>query len=155
MHIAFNKYEGTGNDFILLDNRTNIYDKLSEDQVKYLCKRNFGIGADGLGRVLRDSSIRLVILNGQAVVKGFEILSETRLDMTRVPGWELPRKTEADVSGTCYVGETDRVGGVRLVRPVRIVGFNHNLQSSFGVTALVVERIGRWLEVQHRVLAET
>ncbi len=48
MKIEFYKYQGTGNDFILLDNRTNQYDQLTEKQVAFMCNRRFGIGADGL-----------------------------------------------------------------------------------------------------------
>lgn len=48
MNIEFYKYQGTGNDFILLDNREKMYDALSTEQVKWLCDRHFGIGADGL-----------------------------------------------------------------------------------------------------------
>lgn len=48
MKIDFFKYQGTGNDFILLDNRTQQYSNLNEKQIKYLCNRRFGIGADGL-----------------------------------------------------------------------------------------------------------
>jgi diaminopimelate epimerase len=47
MTIRFYKYQGTGNDFIILDNRRNQY-SLSASQVKHLCDRRFGIGADGL-----------------------------------------------------------------------------------------------------------
>jgi len=47
MKIEFYKYQGTGNDFILLDNRTKRYD-LTEKQVAFMCNRHFGIGADGL-----------------------------------------------------------------------------------------------------------
>jgi diaminopimelate epimerase len=47
MKIEFYKYQGTGNDFILLDNRNNIYD-LTQKQVALMCDRHFGIGADGL-----------------------------------------------------------------------------------------------------------
>ncbi len=43
----FHKYHGTGNDFIVADNRDNFY-KLSNSEVKKLCDRHFGIGADGL-----------------------------------------------------------------------------------------------------------
>lgn len=48
MQIEFYKYHGTGNDFIILDNRTNQYEGLSELEIKSMCHRRFGIGADGL-----------------------------------------------------------------------------------------------------------
>lgn len=48
MLIQFHKYHGTGNDFILLDNRKEEYNNLSKKQVAFLCDRHFGIGADGL-----------------------------------------------------------------------------------------------------------
>lgn len=47
MNIKFYKYQSSGNDFILIDNRTNNI-KLSNKKIKLLCNRNFGIGADGL-----------------------------------------------------------------------------------------------------------
>jgi diaminopimelate epimerase len=47
MKIQFYKYQGTGNDFVILDNRNNEY-TLSKDQISFLCHRRFGIGADGL-----------------------------------------------------------------------------------------------------------
>ncbi len=47
MLLEFYKYQGTGNDFILIDN-LNRFINLTNDQVKFLCDRRFGIGADGL-----------------------------------------------------------------------------------------------------------
>ena len=47
MNLIFEKYHGTGNDFILLDDRENKL-RLSKEQVEFLCHRRFGIGADGL-----------------------------------------------------------------------------------------------------------
>jgi len=47
MQLHFYKYQGTGNDFILADNRQNEY-VLTQQQIHKLCDRRFGIGADGL-----------------------------------------------------------------------------------------------------------
>jgi diaminopimelate epimerase len=45
--LSFTKYHGTGNDFLLIDNRLGEI-AFSEQQVKKLCERRFGVGADGL-----------------------------------------------------------------------------------------------------------
>lgn len=45
--IHFYKYHGAGNDFILIDGRDNL-PELSTQQIKTICDRNFGVGADGL-----------------------------------------------------------------------------------------------------------
>ena len=48
MRLPFYKYQGTGNDFIMLDYTSSLDDKLSVVAIQQLCDRKFGIGADGL-----------------------------------------------------------------------------------------------------------
>lgn len=48
MQIHFSKFQGAGNDFILIDNRTNAFKNMDKNLVAKLCDRRFGIGADGL-----------------------------------------------------------------------------------------------------------
>jgi diaminopimelate epimerase len=53
MILEFEKYQGTGNDFIMLDNMNGQYNWLSANHVSQLCDRRFGVGADGLIRLNR------------------------------------------------------------------------------------------------------
>ena len=48
MAIEFTKYQGLGNDFILIDNRHQSEPLVSPEQAMQMCDRNFGIGADGV-----------------------------------------------------------------------------------------------------------
>ncbi len=47
MTMTFYKYQGTGNDFVIVDNRLQEIDKNNTKRIAELCNRRFGIGADG------------------------------------------------------------------------------------------------------------
>lgn len=57
MSIIFYKYQGTGNDFIIIDNRSSQFNKNNTKQVSALCDRRFGIGADGLILLENDNEV--------------------------------------------------------------------------------------------------
>ena len=100
---------------------------------------------DTLGLLLRSSPVRVLILNGQSVVAYFQEVTDIVLDRYLMPEWSLPRKSGQDVEGVAYHGFVDVVAGYQLRQELLVLGYNHNLQSSFGVTSAVIGRIRRWI----------
>ena len=101
--------------------------------------------ADSLGLTLRSSSVGTVILNGNSVVRVFEHLAGIQLQKNLVPSWTLRRRGARDITGVAYKGWVDNVAGINLGRRIMVLGFNHNLQSSFGVSAQTVTAIRDWV----------
>lgn len=103
------------------------------------------ISGDTLGLLLRDSPVRVLILNGKSVLRQFQEIAGVILESREMPTWSLPRQSKPDVTGIAYRGVVDTLSGISLGRQLLVLGFNHNLQSSFGVTTEVVHAIRRWI----------
>lgn len=98
-----------------------------------------------LGLLLRDSPVRLLILNGNSVVEHFQTITGVCFEKQAMPDWSLPRQSNSAVAGFAYKGIVRDFSGISLEREVLVLGFNHNIQSSFGVTTQVTTAIRHWI----------
>lgn len=112
---------------------------LSRDQKTRLIE----IGVPSLARTLSASDIRVLVLNGETVVREFSRLVATGSLRTQIePSWALQ---QGRVQGISYTGRISEVGGIPLRHELLVLGFNHNIQSSFGVTTQAVANIAAWI----------
>jgi hypothetical protein len=103
------------------------------------------VTADTLGLLLRDSPVRILLLNGQSVVSKFQEIAGVALEREEMAGWTLPRVEKPEVTGFSYRGTVTTISGINLGHEVLVLGYNHNLQSSFGVTKGVIQAIRNWI----------
>jgi hypothetical protein len=80
-----------------------------------------------------------------SVVQHFQDIASVGLEMQEMPAWSLPRQSAPHITGIAYRGVVDTLSGIELGHTILVLGFNHNLQSSFGVTTEVVQAIRRWI----------
>lgn len=103
------------------------------------------LGTSILGELLRVLPIRALILNGRTIISHLREISDVSFTVTEIPAWNLRRNTESPVRGLSYLGRLTRINELHLKREILILGFNHNLQSSYGVTGAVKCSIGEWI----------
>ncbi len=104
MYKIFFKYQATGNDFIMIDNRQNDFNGANQEQIYRLCDRRFGIGADGLILIANDPdedfNMRYFNADGKeasmcgnggrcavAFAKYLKLFKDDHVTFTAVDGW--------------------------------------------------------------------
>jgi len=90
-------------------------------------------------KVLAESSIETLILNGQSVVDIFKASYNCDFIKREISSLDLFRKNGMNVKGIIYQGAsgiTNKNGN-----QIKVIGYNHNIQSSFGITNAVLKSI--------------
>ncbi|ARU28668.1 hypothetical protein [Cellvibrio sp. PSBB006] len=113
---------------------------LTELQKKHLLQ----VGSKFLADIINNGSIELIILNGRSVIKNMEVMIGCSFSKKEYKAWALPR-LEGAVRGEAYTGKITKLGNNPLNRCVKVLGYNHNIQSSFGVTNAVKGSIKNWI----------
>ena len=102
-------------------------------------------GGNALGVLLRESPIEILVVNGQSVVENLQQIGACKFDKVAIPDWTLPRRASSGVTGYAYTGKLHQISGIDLGRKISILGYSHNIQSSFGVTTQVKSAIQKWI----------
>lgn len=101
------------------------------------------LGTPSLVKTIRASDIRVLVLNGSTVVKEVSrLVSVDSLEPRIMKSWSLQG---GRVQGVGYTGRVSRLGGLDLDRELLVLGYNHNIQSSFGVTSEAVSAMAGWI----------
>lgn len=108
------------------------------------------VAADTLALLLRDSPVQVIVLNGRSVVDQFQLMAGVQLQREAIADWTLRRRASPDVAGYGFRGAVRTLCGIPLQQEVLILGYNHNIQSSFGVTRNVISAIREWLSLASR-----
>lgn len=103
------------------------------------------VSADFLGEVLKYSPIKILVLNGKTVIENFERAAEVSFSKEQIEAWRLPRKNGNHIKGFSYEGCISRMASIDIGREIHVLGYNHNIQSSYGVTTAVRISIQEWI----------
>lgn len=107
---------------------------------------------DILGQILKNSEIGIIVLNGRTVVETLSQISDVEYSITEQQTWKLNRHNGSPVLGFSYEGNITRIGRINLNKKITILGINHNIQSSFGITANIQSQIRMWIAEKSRQL---
>ncbi|HET9488056.1 MAG TPA: diaminopimelate epimerase [Chryseosolibacter sp.] len=146
MKIHFYKYQATGNDFVMIDNRSGDL-SLSIERIKSICDRRFGIGADGImliekhptaqfnlryfnsdgsqslcgngSRAAVTMAASLGLVNGKARFEAYDGLHEAEIQPGGIVRLKMNNVTEVKKSGQDYFIHTGSPHFIRFVKDLK------------------------------------
>ena len=73
MNQKFYKYEAAGNDFVIIDNRKNLFDSKNPNLIRKICDRYYGVGSDGLILLEKHKNLdfEMIYFNSDGSQSGF------------------------------------------------------------------------------------
>lgn len=98
-----------------------------------------------LGKILRETPVKIILLNGRTVIENLQKVSKVTLNVQHMPEWDLKRENRPSIRGLAYKGFITEISQVELNRRILVLGFNHNIQSSYGVSSGVRSSIQKWI----------
>ncbi|WP_462331475.1 diaminopimelate epimerase [Schwartzia sp. (in: firmicutes)] len=120
MAIEFTKWQGCGNDFVLVDDRSESIKNPAELSIK-MCDRHFGIGADGLILIRpsdkADTRMRIYNTDGSEAEmcgNGIRCFARWVYELGLVPGEEFTVETGAGILVPRIIKENGKITGVRV-----------------------------------------
>ena len=131
---TFYKYQGTGNDFIIIDNRQDIFDKSNTKLVAQLCDRRFGIGADGLILLENDTTtdFKMVYYNSDG-----------------------NQSTMCGNGGRCLVAFAKEIGVIQDKAIFRAIDGVHRAEIDNGIVKLQMQNVTKVEDHQSHVFLDT
>lgn len=111
-------------------------------------KRLVSSTCNSLATLLYNSKIQVLILNGASVINNFSLISPINFTKQEMPAWELCKNSNKKVKGYSYKGKLKKLLNLEFRQEILVLGFNHNIQSSFGVTNEVKTSIAKWIKSQ-------
>ncbi len=122
--ITLKKYHGLGNDYLVLDPNKNDL-PLQSRHIEMLCRRNFGVGADGIlyGPLWEDGRLKVRVFNpdgseAEQSGNGIRIFAKYLLDEGYIKGGRVTLNTLAGVVEVEFLDESGSVMRVNMGRPV-------------------------------------
>lgn len=121
--IIMKKYHGLGNDYLILDPNKNEL-QLHTRYVEVVCRRNFGVGADGIlyGPIYEGENIRLEIYNpdgsrAEGSGNGVRIFAKYLLDEGYIQGNQIDIMTDSGKIEVAFLEETGEYMRVNMGKP--------------------------------------